>query len=222
MTDKDFEILQNTILNMLKCFLVPQSYYPYCYIFSIHVLKLTMADSDISESISRVTRSSQSNSRVTAGLWLAKIQKTKNLGKLKFKSKSKCTTYFTLEKDLRTSFPWTCGILEFTKHGITITEQSINTFWGKSWRYTSDKEPACQCRRQKRRGLHPWFGTISWRRQQQPIPVFLPGESHGQRSLVGSSSWGSQSRTRLSTHTIAVGFKNTGIDVTQTWFKNWA
>ena len=29
-----------------------------------------------------------------------------------------------------------------------------------------------------------------WRRKWQPIPVFLPGEFHGQRSLVGYSSWG--------------------------------
>ena len=30
----------------------------------------------------------------------------------------------------------------------------------------------------------------SWRRQWQPIPVLLPGKSHGQRSLVGCSPWG--------------------------------
>ena len=29
-----------------------------------------------------------------------------------------------------------------------------------------------------------------WRRKQQPTPVFLPGKSHGQRSLVGYSPWG--------------------------------
>ena len=29
-----------------------------------------------------------------------------------------------------------------------------------------------------------------WRRKWQPTPVFLPGESHGRRSLVGYSSWG--------------------------------
>ena len=29
-----------------------------------------------------------------------------------------------------------------------------------------------------------------WRREWQPTPVFLPGESHGQRSLVGYSPWG--------------------------------
>ena len=31
---------------------------------------------------------------------------------------------------------------------------------------------------------------MPWRRAWQPIPVFLPGESHGQRSLVGYSPWG--------------------------------
>ena len=33
-------------------------------------------------------------------------------------------------------------------------------------------------------------GSISWRRKWQPTPVFLPGKSHGQRSLVGYSAWG--------------------------------
>ena len=32
----------------------------------------------------------------------------------------------------------------------------------------------------------------------QPTPVFLSGESHGQRSLAGYSPWGSKNRTRLS------------------------
>ena len=31
------------------------------------------------------------------------------------------------------------------------------------------------------------LGSISWRKAQQPTPVFLSGESHGQRSLVGYS-----------------------------------
>ena len=31
---------------------------------------------------------------------------------------------------------------------------------------------------------------IPWRRAWQPMPVFLPGESHGQRNLVGYSPWG--------------------------------
>ena len=35
----------------------------------------------------------------------------------------------------------------------------------------------------------PWIGNIPWRRAWQPTPVFLPGESHGQRSLEGYSPW---------------------------------
>ena len=51
----------------------------------------------------------------------------------------------------------------------------------------SGKEPACQCRRHKRYRFHPWVGKIPWRRAWQPTPVFLPGESHGQRSLEAYS-----------------------------------
>ena len=53
------------------------------------------------------------------------------------------------------------------------------------------KEPACQCRRHKRCGFDLWVGKIPWRRAWQPTAVFLPGESHGQRSL-GLQSMGSQ------------------------------
>ena len=55
---------------------------------------------------------------------------------------------------------------------------------------TSGKEPTCQRRRCKRHGFDPWVGKISWRRAWPPTPVFLPGESHGQRSLVGYNSEG--------------------------------
>ena len=39
-------------------------------------------------------------------------------------------------------------------------------------------------------GLIPGLGRFPWRRTWQPTPVFLPGEFHGQRSLVGYSPWG--------------------------------
>ena len=48
----------------------------------------------------------------------------------------------------------------------------------------------CQCRRHKRFEFVPWIGKIPWRRVRQPTAVFLPGESRGQRSLVGYSPWG--------------------------------
>ena len=50
---------------------------------------------------------------------------------------------------------------------------------------TSDKEPACQCRRHKRCGFDPWVRKVPCRRKWQSNPVFLLGESHGQRSLAG-------------------------------------
>ena len=43
-----------------------------------------------------------------------------------------------------------------------------------------------QCRRP---GFDPWVGKILWRRKWQAIPRFLPGEVHGQRSLVGYNPW---------------------------------
>ena len=63
---------------------------------------------------------------------------------------------------------------------------------------TSGKESTCQCRRCKRHGFHPWIRKIPWRRVWQPTPIFLPGESHEQRSLAGySQTWLKQ----LSMHT---------------------
>ena len=39
-------------------------------------------------------------------------------------------------------------------------------------------------------GFYPWVKKIFWRRRWQPTPGFLPGKSHGQRSLVVYSPWG--------------------------------
>ena len=39
-------------------------------------------------------------------------------------------------------------------------------------------------------GFNPWMGKIPWRRAWQLNPVFLPAESHGQRSRAGYSPWG--------------------------------
>ena len=52
-----------------------------------------------------------------------------------------------------------------------------------------DKESASQRRRQKRCGFNPWVGKIPGSRKWQPTLVFLPEESHTQRSLAGYSSW---------------------------------
>ena len=57
---------------------------------------------------------------------------------------------------------------------------------GFPW-WLSGKESACHCRRHKRREFYPCVGMIPRRRKWQPLPAFLPGESHGQRSLPGYS-----------------------------------
>ena len=49
----------------------------------------------------------------------------------------------------------------------------------------------------RRLGFGPWVGKFPWRRAWLPIPVFLPGESHGHRNLAGYSPWGCKSQTRL-------------------------
>ena len=54
-------------------------------------------------------------------------------------------------------------------------------------RRLSDKESACQCRRH---GFHPWVRKIPWKKEWLPTPVYLPGEFHEQRSLVGYSPRG--------------------------------
>ena len=65
-----------------------------------------------------------------------------------------------------------------------------------SWKQTGLPRWLCgkeSVRQRRRLGFNPWVGKIPWRRAWQPTPVFLPGESHGQRSLVGySPSIGSQ------------------------------
>ena len=57
-------------------------------------------------------------------------------------------------------------------------------------RWLRGKESTCQWRRHRRHRFDPWVGKVPWRRKWQPISVFLPGISHGQRSLVGYSPWG--------------------------------
>ena len=53
------------------------------------------------------------------------------------------------------------------------------------------KESACQCRRCR---FDPWMGKILWQGKWQPIPIFLPGKSHRQRSLAGYNPWGRRLR----------------------------
>ena len=86
-----------------------------------------------------------------------------------------------------------CDSLERCKYGtnsnICVCVCYITHIYTMGF-YPSGKEPTCQRRRNKRCGFNLWVGKIPWRRAWQLTLVFLPGESHGQRSLVGYSPWG--------------------------------
>ena len=78
--------------------------------------------------------------------------------------------------------------------------------WG--FQVTRGKESTCQCRRRRRCGFNPWVGKIPWRRKWQLTSVFLPGKSHGQRSLAATvhgghkeSAMTKHTRTRARAHT---------------------
>jgi len=78
---------------------------------------------------------------------------------------------------------------ETAASAFLTAELRINLFGGFPGG-TSGKEPTSQCSRHERCRFDPWVGKIPWGRAWQPTLVFLPGESHGQRSLVGYSPMG--------------------------------
>ena len=79
----------------------------------------------------------------------------------------------------------------------------LRMLWRKQGlpRWLTGEESACPGRRHRRCRFNPWVRKIPWRSKWQPTPVFLPGKSHGQRSLVGYSPWVRETQTQLSTHT---------------------
>ena len=94
--------------------------------------------------------------------------------------------------------PWGKGVYEAAENLSTESDsEEFNILYIENGfpRWHSGRESTCQCRRL---GFHPWVRKIP---KRQPTPVFLPGESHGRRSLVGYSPQVAKSWTRLSTHT---------------------
>ena len=67
-----------------------------------------------------------------------------------------------------------------------VPKQPCNHHFRLPW-WFSGKRSTCQCRRCR---LDPWVKKISWRRKWPPTPIFLPGKSHGHRSLARCSPWG--------------------------------
>ena len=84
-----------------------------------------------------------------------------------------------------------CSISRVTTHPSNSRTARINASSPRI-------RPTCQRRRCKRWGFGPWVGMFPWvrtipwvgKRKWQRTPGFLPGKSHGQRSLVGYSPCG--------------------------------
>ena len=69
-------------------------------------------------------------------------------------------------------------------------------------RWLSGGESACKCKRPR---FDSWVGKNCWRRKWQPTPVFLPGKSHGQRSLAGYRLWDHKRSDTTQRHTQRLG-----------------
>ena len=69
----------------------------------------------------------------------------------------------------------------------------FNSSSGLPW-WLSVKKSTCQCRKC---GFDSWSKKIPWRRKWQPTLVFLPGKSHGQRSLEAIVPGVVKSQTQL-------------------------
>ena len=86
----------------------------------------------------------------------------------------------------------TWGVLKKCIHAQALTQEL-------PWCLSDKKICLPMQEMQEMRELDPWVRKTPWRRKWQPTPVFLPGESHGQRHLLGYSPWGHKSQTDLAT-----------------------
>ena len=137
------------------------------------------------------------SARLFSMMWMGLIQSVEGLNRTKknsFPSKRKFSSKLLVDCNCTTSSP-----------GSPAFQPS--RFFPDG---ASGKKPTCQCRRHKRPRFSLWVGKIPWRRARQPTPVFLPGESHRQRSLVGYSPQGRKEsvtpETTQDMHTVAENF----------------
>ena len=92
---------------------------------------------------------------------LKKVWRERNSPTLLVKMKVSAVTWKTVE------------VSKKTKNRITI--------WSRLLLYLRQQRICLQCRRH---GFNPWVGNIPWRRKWQPTLLFLPGKSHGQRTII--------------------------------------
>ena len=94
------------------------------------------------------------------------------------------------------SFPSPC----IENHGCRL-------YWYKDiWGFPGGSDSKRIYQQFRRHRLDPWVGKIPWRREWLSTPIFLPGKSHGQRSLVGYSLWGHRVKHNWVTNTSTFWF----------------
>ena len=100
-------------------------------------------------------------------------------------------------------YPWILGFWHSTNQP-SLWLHKLQDSWH------SGKESTYQCRRCR---FDPWVTKIPWRRKCQHTPVFLPGKSHGQRSLAGYSSWGRKESDMTEHAAASSSFKKTTVGI---------
>ena len=108
------------------------------------------------------------------------------LVKQKFRCHPGCQKYKATHRILIHA---TLGVLLWAKHHMKLFDNYLfklsNPLDGASPVGSVVKNPSANAGDR----LNSWVGKVPWRRKWQPTPVFLPGKSRGQRSLVGYSPW---------------------------------
>ena len=120
--------------------------------------------------------------------WIGKIPQEEEMATQRYPG----NRWQGVTSEIKTWFPeWEVGKRHFIGKPSTLSD-----FWGFPGVYcrlvhtqgfpggSVGKESACKCRRHR---FDPWVRKFLEGRKWQATPVFLPGESHGQRSLEGYS-----------------------------------
>ena len=103
--------------------------------------------------------------------------------------------YLAQKENFFSPFPSVFGGLSDTLHSFSLS--LFFFFWFLVTMLSAHLKNKCiikiiqnKCMLENNNGFDPWVGKIPWRREWLPPPVFLPGEFHGQRSLMGYCPWG--------------------------------